>query len=91
MGFDTTSRNSNLELIEFVQDYLDGLGIASGLVFDATAAKANLLATIGPPDHPESCCPATRTWCRWTVRTGRASRLPASSATAACTGAAPPT
>ena len=51
VGFDTTSRNSNLELIEFVQDYLDGLGIASGLVFDATAAKANLLATIGPPDR----------------------------------------
>ena len=27
IGFDTTSRNSNLALIEFVRDYLDRLGI----------------------------------------------------------------
>ena len=51
VGFDTTSRNSNLGLVAFVQDYLDGLGIASELVFDAAGAKANLLATIGPPDQ----------------------------------------
>jgi acetylornithine deacetylase len=52
IGFDTTSRNSNLALIEFVQDYLDRLGIASDLIFDDTGAKANLLATIGPPEEP---------------------------------------
>jgi acetylornithine deacetylase len=52
VGFDTTSRNSNLGLIEFVRGYLDGLGIASDLVFDAAGAKANLLATIGPADRP---------------------------------------
>jgi acetylornithine deacetylase len=52
VGFDTTSRNSNLGLIEFVRDYLDRLGVASELVFDAAGAKANLLATIGPPDRP---------------------------------------
>jgi acetylornithine deacetylase len=52
VGFDTTSRNSNLGLIEFVRSYLDDLGIASDLVFDAAGAKANLLATIGPPDRP---------------------------------------
>ena len=51
VGFDTTSRNSNLGLVAFVQDYLDHLGIASELVFDAAGAKANLLATIGPPDQ----------------------------------------
>jgi acetylornithine deacetylase len=50
IGFDTTSRNSNLALIEFVRDYLDRLGIASDLVFDDTGAKANLFATLGPPD-----------------------------------------
>ena len=50
IGFDTTSRNSNLALIEFVRDYLDRLGIASDLVFDDTGAKANLFATIGPPE-----------------------------------------
>jgi acetylornithine deacetylase len=49
IGFDTTSRNSNLELIDFVRDYLDGLRVASELVFDDTGRKANLIATIGPP------------------------------------------
>jgi acetylornithine deacetylase len=50
IAFDTTSRNSNLALIEFVQDYLDRFGVASDLVFDATGAKANLFATLGPPE-----------------------------------------
>ena len=50
VGFDTTSRNSNLALIDFVRDYLDGWGIASELVFDGERRKANLYATIGPDD-----------------------------------------
>jgi acetylornithine deacetylase len=50
IGFDTTSRNSNLALIEFVRDYLDRLGIASDLVFDASGMKANLFASIGPEE-----------------------------------------
>ncbi|HEY0522568.1 MAG TPA: acetylornithine deacetylase [Stellaceae bacterium] len=50
VSFDTTSRGSNLALIEFVRDYLDGHGIASELVYDAAGRKANLFATIGPPD-----------------------------------------
>ncbi|MCC6919632.1 MAG: acetylornithine deacetylase [Alphaproteobacteria bacterium] len=48
VSFDTTSRNSNLELIRFVQDYLHAYGIASELVHDETGKKANLWATIGP-------------------------------------------
>jgi acetylornithine deacetylase len=52
IGFDTTSRNSNLELIGFVQQYLDGLGIESLLVHDETGKKANLYATLGPKDRP---------------------------------------
>jgi acetylornithine deacetylase len=51
VSFDTTSRNSNLALIDFVRDYLDGWGIASELVFDAERRKANLYATIGPDDR----------------------------------------
>lgn len=50
VAFDTTSRNSNLELIDFVRDYLDGFGIASRLVHDDTGTKANLYATLGPED-----------------------------------------
>ncbi|MGO8914669.1 MAG: acetylornithine deacetylase [Stellaceae bacterium] len=50
VAFDTTSRDSNLALIAFVQDYLDGWGIGSDLVYDATRRKANLYATIGPAE-----------------------------------------
>ena len=48
ISFDTTSRNSNLELIHFVQAYLGDHGVGSELVHDATGQKANLWATIGP-------------------------------------------
>lgn len=48
VAFDTTSRNSNLPLLDYVRSYLDSHGVASRLVFDATGQKANLWATIGP-------------------------------------------
>ena len=48
VAFDTTSRNSNLALIEYVQAYLDGHGIASTLVPSEDGKKANLFATVGP-------------------------------------------
>lgn len=48
VSFDTTSRNSNLPLIDYVADYLGEFGIRSERVFDATGQKANLWATIGP-------------------------------------------
>jgi acetylornithine deacetylase len=48
VGFDTTSRGSNLALIEFVRSYLDSHGVPSELVFDETGNKANLYAKLGP-------------------------------------------
>src|SRR5580700_1503350 len=51
VGFDTTSRESNLVLIDFVRDYLEGWSVDSELVFDAERRKANLYATIGPEDR----------------------------------------
>lgn len=51
VAFDTTSRNSNLALIEFVRDYLDGYGVNSELVYDASGAKANLYATVGDAER----------------------------------------
>ena len=51
IAFDTTSRNSNLNLIHFVRDYLSDLGVACELVFDETGEKANLYATFGPGDR----------------------------------------
>jgi len=52
VGFDTTSRNSNLELIGWVEAYLRRLGIASLRLPDETGTKACLYATIGPADRP---------------------------------------
>ncbi|WP_434568593.1 acetylornithine deacetylase [Pseudomonas sp. Z3-8] len=48
VGFATVSRDSNLALIEFVGDYLQGLGVSSELIYNAERTKANLLASIGP-------------------------------------------
>ena len=48
IAFDTTSRDSNLALIHFVRDYLDGHGIASTLIHSDSEPKANLFATVGP-------------------------------------------
>jgi acetylornithine deacetylase len=52
VGFDTTSRNSNLALIGWVEAYLDRLGVGHARVPDETGTKANLIATIGDPDVP---------------------------------------
>ncbi len=48
VAFDTTSRNSNLALIEYVGEYLRAHGVASTLVPNDEQTKANLYATIGP-------------------------------------------
>ena len=51
VSFDTTSRDSNLPLIEFVEQYLKGHGVASTRIPDETGRKANLYATIGPRER----------------------------------------
>ncbi|MBC3455584.1 acetylornithine deacetylase [Pseudomonas mosselii] len=51
VGFATVSRDSNLELIAFIRDYLAGLGVASELFHNEEGTKANLFATIGPDDR----------------------------------------
>ena len=48
VGFATVSRDSNLELIAFIRDYLAGFGVASELFLNEEGTKANLFATIGP-------------------------------------------
>ncbi|KAB0491140.1 acetylornithine deacetylase [Pseudomonas vancouverensis] len=48
IGFATVSRDSNLELIEYVRDYLHDLGVDCELIYNAERTKANLLATVGP-------------------------------------------
>ncbi|HYD74182.1 MAG TPA: M20/M25/M40 family metallo-hydrolase, partial [Candidatus Binatia bacterium] len=48
VAFDTTSRNSNLALIEWVEAFLAKRGIGSHRVSNADGTKANLCALIGP-------------------------------------------
>ena len=50
VGFDTTSRNSNIPLIEYVEGYLSEHGVESYRIPDETGEKASLFATIGPGD-----------------------------------------
>jgi acetylornithine deacetylase len=55
VGYDTTSRDSNMPLIDWVRDYLAGHGVDSTLIRDDTGTKANLFATLGPQDPPGIC------------------------------------
>ena len=48
VSFDTTSFKSNLNLIKFIENYLNDLNIKSELIYDDTKNKANLFTTIGP-------------------------------------------
>ncbi|MET0794540.1 MAG: acetylornithine deacetylase [Polyangiaceae bacterium] len=55
VGFDTTSRNSNLELIEWVAGYLADLGVQARILHGPDGRKANLFATLGPLDRGGVC------------------------------------
>lgn len=48
IAFDTTSRNSNLQLIAWVENYLGEHGVESTRVVNDDGSKANLYATVGP-------------------------------------------
>ena len=52
IAFPTVSKDSNLALIHYIKDYLDGLGISATLIFNQEKTKANLYATVGPSDKP---------------------------------------
>lgn len=51
VSFDTTSRNSNLALIDAVEAYLAAQGVPCERVTDDHLGKASLFATIGPADR----------------------------------------
>ena len=48
VGFPTVSRESNLDLIDFVREYLKPFDADVRLTFDDDKRKANLFATLGP-------------------------------------------
>jgi acetylornithine deacetylase len=51
IAFDTTSRGSNLALIDFAEELLTDAGARCRRTFDASRVKANLFATIGPGEE----------------------------------------
>ena len=51
ISFDTTSRGSNLPLIDFAQELLEAGGARCRRTFDESRSKANLFASLGP-DEP---------------------------------------
>ena len=52
VGFPTVSRDSNLELIHFVREYLAPFDAEIRLTYDDEKRKANLFATLGPRGEP---------------------------------------
>jgi len=48
IAFPTVSSDSNLELIAWAANYLEGFGARCEIMSDVTGLKANLLATFGP-------------------------------------------
>jgi len=50
VAFDTTSRDSNLALIEWVEAYLERHGVPHRRVPNAEGTKSNLIASIGPAE-----------------------------------------
>jgi acetylornithine deacetylase len=52
IAFDTTSFKSNLELIDYAEKILSGLGASVNKTWDERRNKANIFATIGPNDVP---------------------------------------
>ena len=51
VGMPTVSRDSNLELVNFVRDYLADYGVESTLVENEDGSKANLYASVGPAEE----------------------------------------
>lgn len=50
ISFDTTSSQSNLALMDYIQTFLSEHDVQSRLVFNQEKTKANLYATLGPKD-----------------------------------------
>lgn len=51
-GFATVSTDSNLALIDWVENFLQHYGVTATRFYDATGTKAALHAVIGPADRP---------------------------------------
>ncbi|KPI83406.1 acetylornithine deacetylase putative metallo- peptidase Clan MH Family M18 [Leptomonas seymouri] len=46
ISFDTTSRNSNLNIVTYLKEYLESVGVSAEVHFNETRQKANLFAVL---------------------------------------------
>ncbi|KAL7703024.1 acetylornithine deacetylase [Lotmaria passim] len=46
ISFDSTSRNSNLDVVTYLKEYLESVGAQTEVLFNETKQKANLFATL---------------------------------------------
>ncbi len=51
IGFATISSESNLDIVDWIENYLSQHGVTSHRIPDRTGRKASILATIGPADR----------------------------------------
>lgn len=51
IGFPSVSRDSNLDIVSWIEHYLARHGVRSQRVLDKTGAKSSILATIGPSNR----------------------------------------
>ena len=63
VSFPTVSRDSNLEMIQYMASYLGDMGIEPTLTFNEERTKANLYAVFGPEGPGGACFPGTRMSC----------------------------
>ena len=75
IGFDTTSSKSNMDLINFIKDYLSSHGIESHLIANDDNSKANCLQQSGHPPAAGLACPGIPMLFRHIAKTGSAIRL----------------
>jgi acetylornithine deacetylase len=52
VAFDTVSRNSNLVLVDWLNEHLRNQGIVPTILPSSDGTKANMFVTVGPPERP---------------------------------------
>lgn len=76
LAVDTTSRASNLALIQFIDDYLTDRGVTTQWLHDDSGKKPICMRVWGRTARAGSCCRGTRTWCRLRTKLVRSAFRP---------------
>ncbi len=91
VAFPSVSRDSNLDLVDWLEGYLTAHAIRCFRHWNEDRRKAALIAHAGPGNPAPSSCPAIPTWSPSMARPGPPTPGPSPNAMAAFTAAAPAT